>query len=236
MAREMNRSLTWLMIPSTVMTKAWGALGLWARANGGLKPRIDGVEGADSWVTDGHKWLQTPFDIGYAIVRDNEAHRRAMTTWASYLPTQQEDERIPSFLVPELSRRARGLATWAVLKTLGRSGVSEMVGRNCAVARHIASRLSSEKGVKVLNDVVLSQIIVEFGWSHDDTDTRKARTQAVIDAAVDGGRLFVGGAQWRDSWVMRLSVISHLTTIEDGDIAIDAILEAWKHIREQEFK
>lgn len=213
-----------------------GAFGLWARANAGLKPQIDGVEGADSWVTDGHKWLQTPFDTGYAIVRDSEAHQRAMTTWASYLPTQQEDERIPSFLVPELSRRARGLATWAVLKTLGRSGVSEMVGRNCAVARHMASRLSREKGVKVLNDVVLNQIIVEFGWSHDDSDTRKARTQAVIDAAVDGGRLFVGGGQWRDSWVMRLSVISHLTTIEDGDIAIDAILEAWKHIREQEFK
>ena len=213
-----------------------GAFGLWARANGGLKPQTEGVEGADSWVTDGHKWLQTPFDIGYAIVRDNEAHQRAMTTWASFLPTQQEDERIPSSLVPELSRRARGLATWAVLKTLGRSGVSEMVGRNCAVARHMASRLSSEKGVKVLNDVVLNQIIVEFGWSHDDTDTRKARTQAVIDAAVDGGRLFVGGARWRDSWVMRLSVISHLTTIEDGDIAIEAILKAWKHTREQEFK
>ena len=140
-----------------------GAFGLWARANEDLKSQTDGVEDADSWVTDGHKWLQTPFDTGYAIVRDRKDHQRAMTTWASYFPSQQEDERVPSSLVPELSRRARGLATWAVLKTLGRSGVSEMVGRHCVVAKHMASRLSSEEGVHVLNDVVLNQVIVEFG-------------------------------------------------------------------------
>ena len=154
------------------------------------------------------------FDTGYAIVRDRKDHQRAMTTWASYLPSQQEDERIPSSLVPELSRRARGLATWAVLKTLGRSGVSEMVGRHCVVAKHMASRLSSEEGVHVLNDVVLNQVIVEFSCSDDDGKTRKSLTQAVIDTAVETGNLFVGGARWRDNWVMRISVISYPTTID----------------------
>jgi glutamate/tyrosine decarboxylase-like PLP-dependent enzyme len=211
-----------------------GAFGLWARANEDLKSQTDGVEDADSWVTDGHKWLQTPFDTGYAIVRDRKDHQRAMTTWASYFPSQQEDERVPSSLVPELSRRARGLATWAVLKTLGRSGVSEMVGRHCVVAKHMASRLSSEEGVHVLNDVVLNQVIVEFGWPDADAETRKTYTQAVIDAALESGSLFVAGARWRDIWVMRISVMSYLTTIEDGNIAVDAIVEAWKKVRSQE--
>lgn len=209
-----------------------GAFGLWARASDKLRSLTNGIEDADSWVTDGHKWLQTPFDTGYAIVRDREAHQRAMTTWASYLPTQQGDERSPSFLVPELSRRARGLATWAMLKTLGRSGVSEMVERHCQVARHMASKLSSEEAVRILNDVVLNQVIVEFGSPDAGAEKRKALTQAVIDAAVESGELFVGGARWRDAWVMRVSVISNETTIEDGDIATDTILAAWKRIRE----
>jgi glutamate/tyrosine decarboxylase-like PLP-dependent enzyme len=209
-----------------------GAFGLWVRASEELRSLTNGVEDADSWVTDGHKWLQTPFDTGYAIVRDREAHQRAMTTWASYLPIQQDDERSPSFLVPELSRRARGLATWAMLKTLGRSGVSEMVERHCKVARHMASKLSSEEGVRILNDVVLNQVVVEFGSSDAGAERRKALTQAVIDAAVESGQLFVGGARWRDAWVMRISVISSETTIEDGDIATGAILAAWKRVRE----
>ena len=209
-----------------------GAFGLWARASDKLRSLTNGIDDADSWVTDGHKWLQTPFDTGYAIVRDREAHQRAMTTWASYLPTQQDDERSPSFLVPELSRRARGLATWAMLKTLGRSGVSEMVERHCEVARHMASKFSSEEGVRILNDVVLNQVVVEFGSSDAGAKRRKALTQAVIDAAIESGQLFVGGARWRDAWVMRVSVISSETTIEDGDIATGAILAAWKRVRE----
>ena len=167
-------------------------------------------------------------------MRDRKDHQRAMTTWASFLPSQQEDERVPSSLVPELSRRARGLATWAVLKTLGRSGVSEMVGRHCVVAKHMASRLSSEEGVHVLNDVVLNQVIVEFGWPDADAEARKTYTQAVIDAALESGSFFVAGARWRDIWVMRISVMSYLTTIEDGNIAVDAIVEAWKKVRSQE--
>ena len=106
-----------------------------------------------------------------------------------------------------------------------------MVGRHCQVARHMALQLSSEEGVNVLNDVVLNQIIVEFGGPDTDAETRKNDTQAVIDAAVASGTLFVGGAKWRDRWVMRISVISYMTTTEDGSKAADTIIAAWKQVR-----
>jgi len=124
------------------------------------------------------------------------------------------------------------LPTWAILKTLGRSGVSDMVERHCLMARRMASKLSSEDGVRILNDVVLNQVIVEFGSSEADPEKRKELTQAVIDAAIEGGDMFVGGARWRDAWVMRVSVISYETTIEDCDTATDTILAAWKRVRE----
>ena len=209
------------------------AFGLWARASEALRPLTAGIEGAQSWVTDGHKWLQTPFDAGYAIVRDAEAHMRAMTTWSTYLPVFQSGDRVPSALVPELSRRARGLPTWALLKALGRSGVREMVERHCAVARRIAARLAARDDVRVLNDVVLNQVIVAFGPEGAPLAERDAWTQAVIDAAVASGRLFVGGARWRDAWVMRISVISGSTAPEDADLAADAILAAWDAVRRQ---
>jgi glutamate/tyrosine decarboxylase-like PLP-dependent enzyme len=208
-----------------------GAFGLWARANPRLKALTEGIEQADSWVTDGHKWLQTPFDTGYAIVRDADAHKRAMTIWASYLPMQQEDDRIPSSLVPELSRRARGVATWAIVKSLGRKGVAEMVGRHCEVARRMAARLATEKDVHVLNEVVLNQVIVEFGAADESLESRREQTQAVIDTVVNSGTCFVGGARWRDRWVMRISVISQNTSVEDGNIAVDAMIEAWRQVR-----
>jgi glutamate/tyrosine decarboxylase-like PLP-dependent enzyme len=223
------------IVPVAREAGAWlhvdGAFGLWARAAPGLKALTDGVEGADSWATDGHKWLQTPFDTGYAIVRDREAHERAMTTWASYLPARNEGERIPSSLVPELSRRARGLATWAMLKTLGREGVAEMVARHSAVARHMAGRLGAEDGVRVVNEVAINQVIVEFGAESESASARRALTQEVIDRVVETGICFVGGAAWRDKWVMRISVIAADTTVEDGDAAVDAMLDAWREAR-----
>lgn len=114
------------IIPIAHAAGAWvhvdGAFGLWARATPSLKHLTDGIEAADSWVTDGHKWLQVPYDSGFAIVRDREAHQRAMTQWASYLPSISPTDRVPSAFVPELSRRARGTPVWAMLKTLGRQG------------------------------------------------------------------------------------------------------------------
>ncbi len=208
-----------------------GAFGLWARANPRLKALTEAIEQADSWVTDGHKWLQTPFDTGYVIVKDADAHKRAMTTWASFLPMHQEGDRIASSLVPELSRRARGVATWAIVKSLGRKGVAEMVGRHCEVARRMAARLATEKDVHVLNEVVLNQVIVEFGAADESLESRREQTQAVIDTVVNSGTCFVGGARWRDRWVMRISVISQNTSVEDGNIAVDAMIKAWRQVR-----
>jgi glutamate/tyrosine decarboxylase-like PLP-dependent enzyme len=115
-----------------------GAFGLWARASKKYSHLTEGVDGADSWATDGHKWLQVPFDCGYVFIRDSDAHQRAMTTAASYLPAQQEGDRIPSNFVPELSRRARGVPTWAVIKNLGRGGISDLVERHCLIAKDLA--------------------------------------------------------------------------------------------------
>ncbi|WP_237684458.1 pyridoxal phosphate-dependent decarboxylase family protein, partial [Pseudaminobacter soli (ex Zhang et al. 2022)] len=155
------------LIPIARRVGAWvhvdGAFGLWARTSPALRHLALGLEAADSWATDGHKWLQTPYDCGYAVVRDEEAHRRAMTIAASYLPTAGTGERNPSNYVPELSRRARGFATWAMIRHLGRSGIVDVVERNCQAARAIAERLAGEPGVKVVNDVVLNQMLVRFG-------------------------------------------------------------------------
>jgi len=203
-----------------------GAFGLWARAVPGLHHLTAGIEGADSWVTDGHKWLQVPYDCGFAIVRDRTTHQRAMTQWSSYLPTIGAGDRVPSALVPELSRRARGVPVYALLKTLGRRGVAELVERHCALARQFAQLLASEPGVRVLNTVSLNQVIVSFG--DGDAAARRAATEAVIARVQKDGVCFAAGAQWRDDWVMRLSVSSGATTARDIEISAAAIVAAWR--------
>jgi len=204
-----------------------GAFGLWARAHPDYRHLTEGVEGADSWSVDGHKWLQTPFDSGYAIIRDRQPLQAAMGIDASYLPPHGDDDRIPSFLVPELSRRARGVPTWAMLKTLGRKGVEELVARHCGVARHIAARLSQCEGIRVINEVVLNQIVVGFGDICSVPAGRKVETEAMINALKESGLVFVGGGMWRDEWVMRISVISDATTESDADLVADLILSTW---------
>jgi glutamate/tyrosine decarboxylase-like PLP-dependent enzyme len=206
-----------------------GAFGLWARATPSLRHLTEGVEGADSWVTDGHKWLQVPYDCGFAIVRDREAHQRAMTQWASYLPTIAPDDRVPSAYVPELSRRARGVPVWAMLKALGRQGVAEMVAQHCALTHRFADRLATEPGINVRNTVTINQLIVDFGSG--DSGARKARTEAVIAAVQAGGVLYAGGAAWRGDWVMRFSVSSIETTEADVDMSADAIIAAWRTVQ-----
>nr|WP_319384602.1 pyridoxal-dependent decarboxylase [uncultured Roseibium sp.] len=207
-----------------------GAFGLWARAHPDYRALTEGVENADSWAVDGHKWLQTPFDSGYAIVRDRDSLQRAMSIDASYLPAVGEQDRIPSFLVPELSRRARGLPTWAMLKSLGRQGVEDLVGRHCAIARRIAERVGGADGVRIVNDVVLNQVIVGFGRAEHSAAQRKALTEAVIARLREQGSIFVGGARWRDDWVMRISVICDATMPADADPVADLILGAWRAV------
>jgi len=208
-----------------------GAFGLWARACPATAHLAAGVEGADSWSVDGHKWLQVPFDSGYAIVRDVDAHRRAMTTAASYLPAAAEDERDPVHYVPELSRRARGFATWAMLRALGREGIAAMVARHCAIARRMATLLAEQSGVALLNDVVLNQAILRFGADRPDAEG-DSLTEAVIARVQAGKECFVGGARWRGRWVMRISVIGGATTMADGERAAAAISAAWRDASE----
>jgi len=216
------------IVPLCRQAGAWlhvdGAFGLWAQASPKLRHLTGGVEGADSWATDGHKWLQTPYDCGYAIVRDTAAHKRAMAFSASYLPPAEGGEREPSDFVPELSRRARGFATWAMIRQFGRSGIAEMVERCCAVAARIAERLADQPGIAIMAPVELNQVVIRFG--DDDAATRAVIAQVQEDAV-----LFAGGSSWRGAWVMRISVSSSATTLADADVTAEAIAAAWRKVR-----
>ncbi|WP_372572368.1 pyridoxal phosphate-dependent decarboxylase family protein [Ruegeria jejuensis] len=205
------------------------AFGLWARAHPDYRALTHGIARAQSWAVDGHKWLQTPFDSGYAIVRDRTALEAAMGIDASYLPERVAHDRIPSFLVPELSRRARGVPTYAMLRSLGRQGVADMVARHCEIARQIADLLTSQPGITILNDVNLNQIILRFGAG---TGCDLA-TEQVIETLREQGALFAGGAKWRDQWVLRLSVICEATAVPDANPVAMAILDAWAQVRDR---
>lgn len=204
-----------------------GAFGLWAQASPRTRGLTAGVEQADSWATDGHKWLQTPYDCGYAIVRNEIAHRRAMTIAASYLPTAGEGERDPSHYVPELSRRARGFATWAMIKHLGREGIASLVERACDAAGRLARELTAEEGVAVLNEVRLNQVLVRFG-ADLDADAGDLLTVRTVRAIQEKGDLYAGGATWRSRQVMRISVCNYGTDEAQAELAARAILDAYR--------
>ncbi len=206
-----------------------GAFGLWARACPDRAHLTRGLELADSWGVDGHKWLQTPYDSAYAIVRNAEAHRRAMLIAASYLP--EGEDRHPADYVPELSRRARGFATWTMIKTLGREGIAAMVARHCSLARRMAARLAQSPDIEVLNDVVLNQVAVRFGADMDGAAS-DALTERLIARVQDEGVCFIGGANWRGRQIVRISVINENTAEADIDASADAILRAWRAVRE----
>lgn len=206
-----------------------GAFGLWARACPDRAHLGRGLELADSWGVDGHKWLQTPHDSAYAIVRDAQAHRRAMLIAASYLP--EGKERHPADYVPELSRRGRGFATWAMIKSLGREGVAAMVSRHCAQARRMAERLGAERDIEIMNDVVLNQVAVRLGADMDGAKA-DALTDRTIARIQRDGVCFVGGANWRGRQIVRISVISANTTDADIDRSAEAILGAWRAERD----
>jgi glutamate/tyrosine decarboxylase-like PLP-dependent enzyme len=222
------------LIPVARDAGAWvhvdAAFGLWARASAALRHLADGIDQADSWATDGHKWLQTPYDCGYAIVRDEAAHRRATTIAASYLPGAAEGERDPTHYVLELSRRARGFATWAMIKHLGRSGIAEMVERHCRAARAMTDRLAADRGVAVLNDVQLNQVLVRFG-ADDPPEEGDRLTSDTIARIQSDGECFAGGARWRGRQVMRISVSSWATDLQQAVAAADAMLQAWHAVR-----
>ncbi|MCX7384479.1 MAG: aminotransferase class V-fold PLP-dependent enzyme [Alphaproteobacteria bacterium] len=221
------------LIPIARAHGAWvhvdGAFGLWAKAAPERAALAVGVEDADSWATDGHKWLQSPYDTGFAIVRDPEAHRRAMAFGASYLPSVAAGERDPTHYVPELSRRARGFATWALLRHFGRAGIAEMVERNCRVAGQIADALRGEPGIAVVNAVALNQVILRFGADREADADRL--TLATVARLQSDGIAFAGASQWRGQWLMRVSVSSYATTEADGQMTAGAIRAAWHTVR-----
>jgi glutamate/tyrosine decarboxylase-like PLP-dependent enzyme len=198
--------------------RAWvhvdGAFGLWAAAVPSLAHLTEGVQDADSWATDAHKWLNVPYDSGLAFVRDADVLRAAMAVTAEYLPTAAE-QRNPSDYTPELSRRARGVEVWAVLRALGRSGLAELVERTCRHARRFAKGLTAA-GYQVLNEVALNQVLVSFG----DPET----TRRVIAGIQADGTCWCGETTWQGQTAMRISVSSWATTEADVERSLEAIL------------
>jgi len=196
-----------------VGARGW-AFGLWAATARSRINLTTGMANADSWATDLHKWLNVPYDSGLGIVRDADALRAAMAITAEYLPTESPF-RNPSDFAPELSRRARGVEVWAALRTLGHKGVSEMIERNCRQARRFAEGFQAA-GYKVLNDVVLNQVLVSFG----DADT----TNRIIGGIQTDGTCWCGGTVWQGQTAMRISVSSWATTDADVEASLEAML------------
>ncbi len=193
-----------------------GAFGLWAAVSPSLRHLVEGVERADSWSTDAHKWLNVGYDCGFVATRDPQAHRAAMAVGASYLMASEHRENWEWTL--DSSRRARGFPLYAAIRSLGREGVQALVERCCALAVRIADRLRGTDGVQILNDVVLNQVLVRFG---DDE-----RTRAVIAAVQADGTAWMGGTTWHGVAAMRISVSNWSTTETDADRTADAILRA----------
>lgn len=191
-----------------------GAFGLWAKASPSLSHLARGLERADSWATDAHKWLNVPYDSGLAFSRDARALRAAMAVTAEYLPSETA-HRNPSDFTPELSRRARGVEVWAAMRSLGKAGLAELIERNCRHAVRFADGLRAA-GHSILNDVVLNQVLVSFG----DAD----RTRRVIAALQKEGTCWCGATVWHGRTAMRISVSSWATTDADVERSLDAML------------
>ncbi|HEX2883962.1 MAG TPA: pyridoxal-dependent decarboxylase [Candidatus Limnocylindria bacterium] len=194
-----------------------GAFGLWAAVSPELRRLVAGIERADSWSTDAHKWLNVGYDCGFVAARDRDAHRAAMATSASYLMRSEQRENWEWVL--DSSRRARGFVLYAAIRSLGREGIRALVERCCALARRMADRLCEADGVEVLNDVVLNQVLVRFGDSDE-------RTRAAIAAVQADGTAWMGGTTWQGGAAMRISVSNWSTTEADADRTVDAILRS----------
>ncbi len=196
-----------------------GAFGLWAAASPQLAHLVAGVEQADSWATDAHKWLNVPYDSGLAFVRDARALHRAMALTAAYIPVAEH--RDPGMFTPELSRRARGIEIWAALRSLGRSGLADLIERTCGHARRFAEGLRAA-GCEILNDVVLNQVLVSFG----DPDM----THRVIEQVQRDGTCWCGVTKWQGRVAMRISICNWATTEDDVDRSLTVMLAAKRQL------
>jgi glutamate/tyrosine decarboxylase-like PLP-dependent enzyme len=196
-----------------------GAFGLWAAAVPELRPQVLGVEAADSWATDAHKWLNVPYDSGVAFVRDRQALQETMSIHAAYLPGSPI--RDPSDYTPELSRRARGVEIWAALRTLGREGVAQMIARSCRQARRFAAGFQAA-GFEVLNDVGLNQVLVRFG--------DQEQNERIIAAIQEDGTCWCGSTVWQGKSAMRISVCCWATRDEDVERSLEAMIRLAKTV------
>ncbi len=205
------------IIPQAKAAGAWvhvdGAFGLWAAAAPSTAHLLTGYAAADSWATDAHKYLNTPYDCGLALVRDPEALRAAMAISAAYLPAGPS--RDPADFTPELSRRARGVDVWAALHSLGRSGLAGLVEQTCRAARRFAEGLHAA-GYRILNEVVLNQVLVSFGDAQ--------QTQRVITGIQQEGTCWCSGTSWQGQTAMRISVSSWATTDAEVDRCLEAMI------------
>ncbi|MGH9968267.1 MAG: pyridoxal phosphate-dependent decarboxylase family protein [Pyrinomonadaceae bacterium] len=216
------------LIPIANQYGAWvhvdGAFGLWASASPQLRHLVKGIETANSWATDGHKWLNVPFDCGYAFVADAESHRLSLAHRAAYL-THATDARDQMDWNPEWSRRARGFPTYAALRQLGRDGVAELIERCCRHAHSLTMRIGQLRGAEVLWEPVINQGLVRFldqrsGATEEDHDRR---TDEVIAAILKTGEAFFGGTTWRGRRAMRISVCNWQTSDTDVERIVDAV-------------
>ncbi len=190
-----------------------GAFGLWALTDPEFAALTEGITGADSWATDAHKWLNTTYDCGIAFTRDGRALFDAMAAHAAYYV--EGGEREPALFTPQSSQRARGVEVWAVLASLGREGLAELITRTCALARRFADAMRSA-GFEVLNDVVLNQVVVSFGADE--------RTDEVLAAIQADGTCWCGPTTWQGRRAMRMSVSGWATTTADIDRSADAVV------------
>jgi glutamate/tyrosine decarboxylase-like PLP-dependent enzyme len=212
-----------------------GAFGLWAAASPALRDRIAGLDLADSWTTDAHKWLNVPYDSGLVFVRDVAAHRTSMTLGAAYYVETEGAERDPYNWVAESSRRARGFTVYAALRSLGRDGLAALLDRCCGHARRFAELLGERPGVTILNDVVLNQVLVRFAPPGDgaaDEAAIAAFTRDVIARVQADGTCWLGGTTWHGMAAMRISVSSWATTEADVESSAAAILRCAREAAE----
>jgi glutamate/tyrosine decarboxylase-like PLP-dependent enzyme len=197
-----------------------GAFGLWAAATPARRHLVDGVELADSWGCDGHKWLNLPYDSGFAICADPDVHARAVSYTAAYL-TGSGTSRGGADYTLESSRRARGFAAWAGLRQLGRSGVADLVERNCQQAERFARGLV-DGGAEVVNDVVLNQVLASFGSD--------ARNDAVVAGVQADGTCWLGATTWRGRRLLRAAMSNATTTDDDIDRSVEAVLRVARDV------
>lgn len=198
-----------------------GAFGLWGAVSPLCAPLLDGVADADSWAIDCHKWLNVPYDSGMVVVGEPEHLRRALSAGSAAYLTQSTG-REPWHYTPEASRRARGVELWAAIRSLGRSGLREMIERNCRQARLFADRLRAA-GFNVLNDVVLNQVLVSFGSAEE--------TQRVIAGIQADGTCWCGGTQWQGRAAMRISVSCWATTDHDVERSVEAMIQIARSVK-----